>query len=199
MTRIVPRHTDKEAWREYQKEWRRKNPERAKEIKKAFRERHKDRISKERSEAAKLNRPKLNELAKKWRDENPEKSAMQAVRKRLRGLDRRKDSSLRFHYNVTFEQYEAILEAQNHLCAICRKPQDTAKSKRLFVDHNHSTGLLRGLLCHRCNAGLGYFLEDPALFMRAVKYLEAFKMEITEVPWHEYAIEILNQGRWMDE
>ncbi len=55
-------------------------------------------------------------------------------------------------YGITVGEYEAMLYAQNGLCAVCKNPP---KSMRLAVDHNHITGRIRGLLCMRCNTGIG--------------------------------------------
>jgi len=63
--------------------------------------------------------------------------------------------------------------AQKGLCAICGKPASGgAREKRLFVDHRHSTGEIRELLCHNCNSGLGYFFENPEVLRAAIAYVE---------------------------
>lgn len=72
--------------------------------------------------------------------------------------------------NFTYEQYEEMLDAQGHKCAICpatRNRNDTA----LCVDHCHKTGVVRGLLCHRCNKALGSMEDDKDLLLKAVDYL----------------------------
>jgi hypothetical protein len=75
---------------------------------------------------------------------------------------------LRYRYGMTVEQYEAKLAEQGGVCAICK---GTSK-RRLSVDHNHTTGEVRSLLCVRCNAGIGNFLERADLLYSAVQYLE---------------------------
>jgi hypothetical protein len=57
--------------------------------------------------------------------------------------------------------------AQEGECAICGE-----KSDKLFVDHNHKTGLVRGLLCHQCNCGIGFFRESVPAILSAIDYLE---------------------------
>lgn len=69
---------------------------------------------------------------------------------------------------MTIEEYENMAENQNHVCAICEKPQ---KNKWLAVDHNPNTGEVRGLLCENCNRALGKFQEDPNLVYKAWEYL----------------------------
>lgn len=58
------------------------------------------------------------------------------------------------NYKLTIEQYEAILDYQRGVCYACQQPEPVA-GRRLAVDHDHGTGLARGLLCSRCNPVLG--------------------------------------------
>lgn len=58
-------------------------------------------------------------------------------------------------FGLTVEQYDAMLERQGGVCGMCR--QACATGRRLAVDHDHQTGRVRGLLCHRCNRGLGAY------------------------------------------
>lgn len=69
------------------------------------------------------------------------------------------------------EQYNALVLAQNGVCAICKKP--CALGRKLAVDHNHRTGKNRGLLCFNCNTGLGKFGDCQATLQRAMEYLNA--------------------------
>jgi Recombination endonuclease VII len=64
-------------------------------------------------------------------------------------------------------EYDALLAKQNGACAICRRRW----KERLCVDHCHLTGMIRGLLCRRCNLGLGYMKDDQASLIAAVAYL----------------------------
>ena len=74
-------------------------------------------------------------------------------------------------YGLSIAAYDALLAKQNNKCAIC--PIHISESARRFaVDHDHVTGDVRGLLCFRCNAGIGKFNDDPALLKLAVAYLE---------------------------
>lgn len=78
-------------------------------------------------------------------------------------------------YRCSPEVYEQLLSAQAGVCAICKMPE-TAKWKtrvrQLAVDHDHSTGQIRGLLCAACNAGIGNLRNDPTLLKAAAAYLE---------------------------
>lgn len=73
-------------------------------------------------------------------------------------------------YGINPAEFETLLEGQDGKCAICRT--DCELNPRLSVDHDHETGVVRGLLCNRCNVGLGRFREDPELLKRAAGYLE---------------------------
>ena len=68
------------------------------------------------------------------------------------------------------EEYDDLLVAQKGVCAICDKPESSGK--RLAVDHKHGTNLVRGLLCTKCNMGLGYFNDSPGFLFSAIKYLQ---------------------------
>ena len=75
-------------------------------------------------------------------------------------------------YNLTAEAYEEILESQGSKCAICSRVNSMNKrTGSLFIDHDHATGEVRGLLCHWCNAGIGYFKDDINLLDNAIDYL----------------------------
>lgn len=75
-------------------------------------------------------------------------------------------------YGITPEDYDKMLIRQNNVCAICYGDN---KGKTLHVDHCHNTGIVRGLLCFRCNFGLSYFSEDSEKMLRASKYLAAIE------------------------
>jgi hypothetical protein len=77
---------------------------------------------------------------------------------------------LKRKYGITIEQYDAMLEAQGGGCFICGRPPREDIS--LHVDHDHSTGKIRGILCFCCNNALADFQEDPILLAKAAAYLD---------------------------
>jgi len=90
------------------------------------------------------------------------------------------NGQLKKKFGLTLDVYEAILEHQGGVCAICGKAETmiNSGSKRLqplAVDHCHKTGRVRGLLCAKCNHALGNFDDSTALLRRAIKYLERAK------------------------
>jgi len=70
---------------------------------------------------------------------------------------------------LTDNEYNELLRAQDGRCAICRAEPDECRA--LAVDHDHITGKVRGLLCARCNLGLGYMRDDPELLQRSAAYV----------------------------
>jgi hypothetical protein len=77
--------------------------------------------------------------------------------------------NLKRRYGLTPEQYDALAAAQCHRCAICRDVE--LLGSHLCVDHCHTTGRIRGLLCRECNSALGKFRDDPRLLNAARDYL----------------------------
>ncbi len=98
-----------------------------------------------------------NKIVKEHRKSNPEK---------VHVTDRR--AWLKKTYNITPKEYDKIFESQGGRCAICRKEESLGK--RLAVDHNHTTGEIRGLLCFRCNTKLAH-IEDIEFVIKAKVYL----------------------------
>jgi len=82
----------------------------------------------------------------------------------------RKRNELRKKFNMTLEEWFDLMELQQHRCAICGQ-HDDEHWQALHVDHNHKTGQIRGLLCNKCNRGLGFFNDDPDLLKKGLEYL----------------------------
>lgn len=74
-------------------------------------------------------------------------------------------------YNITEEQHNSLLEEQNHCCAICKTDSPMGRGT-WHVDHCHETNEVRGLLCSKCNAGLGFFNDNIESLKNAITYLE---------------------------
>jgi hypothetical protein len=99
-------------------------------------------------------------------------------RAKLRLKDRR--NRLERLYGLSADAFMALLEAQDGACAICGlrmsdgdADHTSGSVRRANVDHCHKTGRIRGLLCNRCNTGLGQFSDDPEILRRAAAYLES--------------------------
>ena len=85
--------------------------------------------------------------------------------------EKKKGHHLKTMYGIDLEQYKIILESQNNSCAICETKTPGGNGNYFYVDHNHKTGQVRGLLCHRCNFLIGQALEDIDILKSSVKYL----------------------------
>lgn len=79
--------------------------------------------------------------------------------------------ALKTLYGITVEQYDERLAQQDGGCAICGRPDGGQRERPLYVDHDHATGAVRGLLCAKCNSALGYLDDDPNRLLAAAAYL----------------------------
>jgi len=96
---------------------------------------------------------------------------------------KRREQKMYYKYGITVRQYEEMLEKQNHVCAICgnsetRISNQTSNIQRLSVDHCHTTGKVRGLLCNRCNTAIGRFEDNEGFLENAINYLNSNKGEL---------------------
>ena len=80
-------------------------------------------------------------------------------------------------YGISRADYDALLVLQGGVCAICKKKPGR---RRLAVDHCHICRKLRGLLCSKCNVGLGQYDDDTGLMLAAIAYLEASRRDIVK-------------------
>lgn len=87
---------------------------------------------------------------------------------------------------LTIGEYKTLFKQQKGLCAICGKEETRKVPRRkgrvnhkticnLHVDHDHTTGEVRGLLCSKCNIGLGQFMDNVEFLLQAIKYLNERK------------------------
>ena len=80
---------------------------------------------------------------------------------------------LKRNYGLTFEEFETMLSDQDNCCAVCGGKETYGRHKRFTVDHNHNTGKVRGLLCHRCNTAIGLVNEEIHTHKSMIEYLES--------------------------
>jgi hypothetical protein len=86
-----------------------------------------------------------------------------------------KEWRIKHEYGITLKQYYDRLQNQNNRCKICytTAPGNNYKAMRYFqIDHDHKSGLIRGLLCNTCNRALGLFKDDAEICERASIYLK---------------------------
>jgi Recombination endonuclease VII len=99
-----------------------------------------------------------------WNKANPERRRLIGLRNKLK------------EKGLTMEQYDEAMLRQEDGCGICgSKEVRHSVHTRLHIDHDHSTGQFRGLLCHNCNVSLGLMRDDMTLLERAIAYLKAAK------------------------
>lgn len=88
----------------------------------------------------------------------------------------RKNYELNKSYGINLDDYNTLFSNQNGKCKICDRHLDEVnggKKKYLCVDHCHASGKIRGLLCDKCNRGIGLFNDDKTLLLKAVQYLKS--------------------------
>lgn len=142
----------KECVRQKAAEWKRANPDRVRKNRRAYRAANREKVRAAAREYRAANSDKAREHNRKWQNSNPET---------------RRAAHLRRKFGLSIEDYNHILEQQGGVCAICRLPSDS----RLRVDHDHRTGLVRGLLCGSCNTAIGSLRDDPATISAALEYV----------------------------
>jgi hypothetical protein len=108
------------------------------------------------------------------RAKDPEKVRAITRRSRMRNATASASWTLR-KYGVTAGDYFGIVAAQGGVCAICGKPESDPRRSRLSLDHNHTTGQIRGALCSRCNTAIGLLGDDPELIDTAAAYLRSWQ------------------------
>lgn len=117
---------------------------------------------------------------KRWQQANPERvnATQRARRARPDVKFRARADHLMRKFGITIEQYDAMMAAQGGGCSLCGRPRREDSS--LHVDHDHSTGKIRGILCFCCNNALADFQEDPALLAKAASYVTAHDLVVQE-------------------
>lgn len=103
-------------------------------------------------------RERSTKKSMEWRLANPEHSRFRV-----------RDSTLKRKYGLTVDDYNKLLESQGGVCQVCKNPPT---NRRLAVDHCHTTGKIRGLLCQACNVSIGKMRESPDLIRRLANYVE---------------------------
>lgn len=97
------------------------------------------------------------EIARRWRIKHPDRAKESGRR-----------ASLKYHYGVSWQEYDNMMFLQNGTCAICLGDN---VGKPLSVDHDHVTGVVRQLLCVKCNTALAMVNDCPELLLVAAGYL----------------------------
>lgn len=116
----------------------------------------------------KKRKSELDAYKKEWLAANPTKPAEYAKKYNENTQEKRRQAQRKHRYGLTADQFDAMLEQQDNKCAICSRSFEGTK---VFVDHCHSVGNVRGLLCPSCNTALGLIHDDLGWLTKAKKYL----------------------------
>lgn len=110
--------------------------------------------------------------SKAWHKAHPGYSAMKHREGRLKDPVRYKDYGRKRNYGLAPGEFDRLLAAQGGRCAICGSDHPNGRPGHTFaVDHDHTTGAVRGILCAKCNHGLGQFHDSKELLSKAIDYL----------------------------
>lgn len=123
------------------------------------------------------NPEKFRRASTRWRHAHPERVKELRAAQNLRNHANGKplEWHWRHKFGMTIEEGMALFDRQGGCCAICSTPLERPAygSLKTHLDHDHTTSLVRGFLCIRCNQGLGRFLDDPTLLEIAIEYLRS--------------------------
>lgn len=125
------------------------------------------------------NKEKIQAAERAYYMANKERISAHQQIYRVANREKARSNHLQRTYGITLAEYDEMLEAQGGKCAICGKTPEE-NNRRLDVDHNHDTGVVRGLLCNDCNSGIGRFYDNTSFLHRAADYLRAAQLLVDD-------------------
>jgi hypothetical protein len=135
-------------------------------------EKNKESIDKVNKKYYAEHKEEQTEYKRNWYLKNQERRKLRASEiYHSKGISVKRQNNLMANYNLSLEGYNKLFQVQSGCCAICKRHQSEFK-KALCVDHDHKTGKIRGLLCQKCNQGLGLFNDNVLLLREAILFLE---------------------------
>lgn len=114
-------------------------------------------------------KPCQNSRIKDYYKANPAK----VTERNRRHNEKNPDYFLKLRYGIDMAGYDALVAQQGNRCAICRTDDPSGKNGKWCVDHDHATGVVRGLLCVHCNLAIGQMGDEPERLRAAASYLES--------------------------
>ncbi len=96
---------------------------------------------------------------------------------RLKNPRSSKHSEIKYKYGISLEEYNLKLISQGNCCAICGTDKPGGGHENLYVDHDHNTGKVRGLLCRSCNLMLGYAFDKIDTLESGIAYIKRWENE----------------------
>lgn len=118
------------------------------------------------------NHPDLQKRHNEQNKENRKKYYGDPVRKR-----KYRNFALQKAFGLTVDDYDIMLKRQDGVCAICKRHRIAARTYHMVIDHNHKTGVTRGILCNWCNRALGLLGDNIQFLENAIVYLKGNKNE----------------------
>lgn len=119
----------------------------------------------------KNNREAIRKTAAEWNINNYDRKRKKQIEWEKNNIEHRRNKYLLREYGITLQCYNRIYKEQNGNCCICGI-SESELDKKLFIDHDHESGEVRGLLCHKCNTALGGFKDNLDLLLSAISYLK---------------------------
>lgn len=132
------------------REWQKNNPDKLKKAQQKYSRSHRD---------------KINDRQRAWHKKNPGKGSAY-----MKKYGNGEANRLRLCYGITLEQRDFMFQSQDGRCGVCGKAINIGKG--CHIDHDHTTGKVRALLCLRCNCGIGHFNDNIFLMEKAIAYLK---------------------------
>lgn len=120
-------------------------------------------------------RPEIKAKRKEYAKLPVRKAYMKQYYQSIEGRARSANNALKRMYGISMQNKKDIYNKQKGLCALCDNPLGK-NMKSWHIDHNHKTKVIRGLLCFKCNSGLGLFNDDYILLKKALAYLKKYEI-----------------------
>lgn len=150
---------------------RERHPDANRTTQRRFRENHREEIRVKNRELYHADLERQRERNRLYRANNLEKERARCRAYAKANPDKVRAKHLRATYGITIQCYEQALVSQDHRCKICALPW-AERTRDFQIDHDHTTGAVRGLLCHMCNKGLGLFRDNPQAMVNAARYVQ---------------------------
>lgn len=164
----------REEFKRKSKAWYRNHPEQTKKVNRIYYLKNRTHLLEKCKEWRLRNAKRLHESKKRWYKKNRTKILAERREFCRNHPEIAKKWHLQTHFGITLEQYNEFAIKQQFRCAICKRK--FTEFKRVAVDHDHVTKIVRGLLCNRCNAGIAQFLDSIDLLESAKQYLLTRKL-----------------------
>jgi len=159
--------------KERRSNWKKENKERIRNVDILYRKNNKEKVRQSSKNWSRNNKEIINQKRRerRQRPENREREKELAKINYHKNTSRARNAQLKRNFGISVEEYDKLLKKQNDKCAIC-EAVSCRSGKRFAVDHDHKTGLVRGLLCFACNTSLGKFNDSQELLYKAISYLQ---------------------------